>query len=824
MIPSYLKETSILYAPDFRRYDGDNISILLDPEGPNWIGINARGVEIITLLDGKTSLGEVARSYSSRYGLEGPKAWLHVYSFIKDALRQKFISTQPLQWNGHTGRNAFLTLSGLKELWIHTNNSCNLRCTHCLVESSPSGAKGLSTPELTELICEAKALGVSQFYFTGGEPLLRPDLFQLIPYATDGDSKLTILTNGVLINEEIVKRLNTLPHGSVRLQISLDGSKPEVNDPIRGKDSFVSILRGIRKVVGGGISPTVATVLTSENLHDLPELLRLLHNLGVSKLHLLYPHHRGRALQARVGLSTMELLDAISRARSLASELGLVIDNLSVLAARLQAPKFTRFDLSNACWDSLCVYSNGKVYPSAVFAGHKALCCGNIKEGSLEEIWRRSPTCQLVRSATLQDKPPCRACPLKYLCGGGDIEYAYFASQPEANLLGADPYCDFYKEIIPLLLKEAVQEARKDLNGGTGLDAPRIYLGMGERSSCCTEEKSEADGTSVRTIRTNCTANLDKGQQRESLQQFYAQAAKQPQQELCCPSVYLSEEIQHIPQEAIERFYGCGGPLALAGLNPGETVLDLGSGAGMDCFMAAKKVGPNGRVIGLDMTDTMLQVASGYKGRVSENLGYDVVSFTKGFLEEIPLRSGSVDIVISNCVINLSMDKRKVLSEIWRVLREKGRFVISDIVSDTEVAAHLRSDKLLWGQCLAGALTEEEFLTYLEQVGFQGIEILQKRFWKALGGCNFFSVTVRGYKFQKSAQCSYQGHVAMYCGPFKAVMDEEGHLFPRGEAVEVCTDTAERLQKTPYSRVFIVNTADKTEGVSTNCNPQEKCC
>ncbi|HHT9132786.1 MAG TPA: radical SAM protein, partial [Candidatus Tripitaka californicus] len=276
MISSPIKETSILYSPDYHRYSVDNLAILLDQEGPNWIGADARGAEIIGLLDGKTPLGEVVRTYSSRYTMESPKAWLHVYSFIRDALRHQFVSTQPFQRDSYPGRGAFLSLNGLKELWIHTNNSCNLRCAHCLVESSSSGEYGLSTSELAELIHQAKSLGVSQFYFTGGEPFLRPDLFQLCSFAIAGGSNVTILTNGTLINKETVKWLNALPPGSVRLQISLDGSKPEVNDPIRGRGSFESILRGIGEAVHAGLSPTVATVLLPENLHDLPELPRLL--------------------------------------------------------------------------------------------------------------------------------------------------------------------------------------------------------------------------------------------------------------------------------------------------------------------------------------------------------------------------------------------------------------------------------------------------------------------------------------------------------------------------------------------------------------------
>jgi ubiquinone/menaquinone biosynthesis C-methylase UbiE len=174
------------------------------------------------------------------------------------------------------------------------------------------------------------------------------------------------------------------------------------------------------------------------------------------------------------------------------------------------------------------------------------------------------------------------------------------------------------------------------------------------------------------------------------------------------------------------RFYGCGSPISLAGIKKGESVIDLGSGGGIDCFIAAKKTGPRGKVIGIDMTNSMLQVAERNKIPVAQNLGFDVVEFRKGYLEAIPVEDHSVDLLTSNWVINLSPDKQKVFSEMWRKLKDHGRAVISDIIADNPVSTRLALNPQLWGECISGALTQEAFLTFLEEAGFYGLEILKK--------------------------------------------------------------------------------------------------
>jgi len=347
-----------------------------------------------------------------------------------------------------------------------------------------------------------------------------------------------------------------------------------------------------------------------------------------------------------------------------------------------------------------------------------------------------------------------------------------------------------------------------------------VYTGMGESAVTCATEETPGE---VLTNRSECVLTFDVDAPRKMIRRFYGSAAETPQEELCCPVQPDPEDLSHIPKAVIERFYGCGSPVGAAGIRLGETALDLGSGAGIDVFIAAKKVGPTGRAIGIDMTPQMLAVARESQSQVAAALGYDVVEFREGFLEAIPVGDRSVDLVTSNCVINLSPDKPRVFADMWRVLKDHGRIVVADIVADQEVPPHQRRDPRLWGECISGALTEEEFLAALERAGFYGLQVLKKTFWKEVEGFNFFSVTVRGYKFEKTAGCVYAGQTATYQGPFRGVSDEEGHWFPRNTPIVVCTDTAAKLSRAPYASLFVV-TGVTSEDADTGCDPASGCC
>lgn len=309
---------------------------------------------------------------------------------------------------------------------------------------------------------------------------------------------------------------------------------------------------------------------------------------------------------------------------------------------------------------------------------------------------------------------------------------------------------------------------------------------------------------------------------REDVKEFYSKAAITSQPSLCCPTNYQAEDVSHIPADVLKISYGCGSPVSRASIKEGETVVDLGSGGGIDCFIAAKTAGKSGKVIGIDMTDEMLSHAEKNRKYVEKKLGYSNIDFRKGVLEDIPVDSDSVNIIVSNCVINLSTSKQKVFKEIYRILKNHGRFVISDIVSDTEVPEDMRSDKKLWGECVSGAETQQNLMETAKTAGFYGISTEHDYIWKEVNGIKFSSVTFRGWKFTKGKECVYKGQYAIYKGPFRNVSDDDGHTYQAGEPVEICTDTTTKLTRPPYLGSFILIDTSKNGDEIIECGP--KCC
>ncbi|MGE5096032.1 MAG: arsenite methyltransferase [Betaproteobacteria bacterium] len=207
----------------------------------------------------------------------------------------------------------------------------------------------------------------------------------------------------------------------------------------------------------------------------------------------------------------------------------------------------------------------------------------------------------------------------------------------------------------------------------------------------------------------------------------------------CCDPItsnlYEKHEAHSVPDDALKASLGCGNPTALAELKPGETVLDLGSGGGIDVLLSARRVGPTGRAFGLDMTDDMLALAEENKRKS----GLENVHFLKGEIENIPLPDNSVDVIISNCVINLSGDKDKVLREAFRVLKPGGRFAVSDVVVRGAVPANIRRSMELWVGCVAGALSDEEYRAKLSAAGFEKIDLEETRVYDAEDARSFLA-------------------------------------------------------------------------------------
>ena len=324
------------------------------------------------------------------------------------------------------------------------------------------------------------------------------------------------------------------------------------------------------------------------------------------------------------------------------------------------------------------------------------------------------------------------------------------------------------------------------------------------------------------------------------VRQRYAVGAKERADKLCCPVAYDENLLRVIPREVIERDYGCGDPSRY--LRQGEVVVDLGSGAGKICFIAAQIVGPSGKVIGVDMTDEMLEVARRNAPIVAAHIGYANVDFRKGRIQDLALdlelldrqlkktpitdaasflaadelaeelrvkhpliATDSVDVVVSNCVLNLvePKSKRQLFDEIFRVLKKGGRAVICDIVSDEEVPEEMQNDPELWSGCISGALTEESFLQAFEHAGFYGVQILKRdaQPWRAVQGIEFRSMTVAAFK-GKQGECFERNQAVIYCGPFKEVLDDDNHRMERGKRYAVCDKTYNLYKKAPYRELF----------------------
>ena len=299
---------------------------------------------------------------------------------------------------------------------------------------------------------------------------------------------------------------------------------------------------------------------------------------------------------------------------------------------------------------------------------------------------------------------------------------------------------------------------------------------------------------------------------------------------------YLRRILAEIDDEILSRFYGCGSPLPLA--LGGATVLDLGCGTGRDAYLAARLAGPEGRVIGVDMTPEQLAVARRHEAAQAARFGYDApnTDFRHGYIEDLRtagIEDDSVDVVISNCVINLSPDKPAVFSEIFRVLKPGGELLFADVFADRRLPAHLADDAELYGECLAGALYAEDFRRLLRGLGCLDYRIVRHRsvtlddpdVAERVGTAQFFSTTIRAFKLPGLLEdrCEDYGQVATYRGtiphaPHAFTLDDHHH-FETGRPMLVCGNTAAMLEATRYAPHFTVSGDRSTHFGLFDCAP-----
>ena len=757
----------------------DGYYLVLDPAAPNWLATDEDGAWIARRLRAGQARDEISYRYAKRVGVSLRRGLELVGRFAEEA--GEFAS--PRNGPAYRGRASYLEPERLREVWLHVSDRCNLACRHCLVSSGPRGREGAPSDELAGILRQAHALGADTFYFTGGEPFLRDDMPALLREVTcTYRATAVVLTNGTLIDEELATELAALPRDRLHLQVSLDGSCAERNDAVRSPGSFDRAVRGIEAARAAGLNVTVASVVLRRNLDDLVPLADLVRELGVEHLHLMWQHVRERGgRMARAGMH--RLVGSVSDLGRHAQSTGLVIDNLENARRMVNGDAQIKYDLSNACWDSLAIYRDGRVFPSACLVGIDSQAGGSLRDSSLKDVWLNSEMFAAYRARTVVESDGINGDPWVYLHGGGDPEQAYFASNGDGGR-ALDPYLPLHRAIARQVIDDGVAERRRLI--GSRSPGPMVYQLMGEDGYGCPTEAGVRNGGAhkVDFVHSNCVLIQDViAKSRAQIREYYAEAAREPKSEICQPMALDPRLVSHIPDEVIARSYGCGSPVLAADPKEGESVLDLGSGAGMECFIAARLVGPKGRVIGIDMTDDMLRFAAEARRGVVERLGYDNVTFQKGILEALPLADESVDAVISNCVINLSPEKLKVFAEIRRVLRPGGRVVISDIVSRTPLPPEIRFNPRLKGECIAGALTERKLLAALEKLGLVGVEVLQKNHWRTVDEVAFDTVTVRARKPGMGSRVRYS-----YPGPFRSVVLESGQELARGVPAEISSD------------------------------------
>lgn len=328
---------------------------------------------------------------------------------------------------------------------------------------------------------------------------------------------------------------------------------------------------------------------------------------------------------------------------------------------------------------------------------------------------------------------------------------------------------------------------------------------------------------------------------RESVQDYYGKVLKTNQDlktNACCTAdslpAHVKPIVKEIHEEVLEKFYGCGSPIPLE--LTGKSVLDLGCGSGRDSYIMSKLVGAHGQVIGVDMTEEQLQVAKKHQEYHRQKFGFEKsnLTFLKGYIEDLEsldVKSNSIDVVTSNCVINLSANKKRVFAEIFRILKSGGELYFSDIFSDRRIPEGLKNDPVLLGECLGGALYIEDFRRLLYTLGCSDYRVVKSspittyspEIESKIGKIKFYSLTIRAFKLDLEDRCEDYGQVAYYKGtipeaPNVFVLDDH-HAFEANRPLTVCSNTALMLTDSRYGRHFNVVGDTKRHFGLFNCAP-----
>ena len=761
---------------NYKRFEYDNIPIYIDSDYPNWMAVNSAGDRLIQSI--QSGMDDILTQSDWQWEINA----------------RKFINNFPeTPSEPYHGRSEYLSLSHLDECWLHITNQCNLACAYCLFSCDSNDCKALSLEDIRRSVDESYQLGARIFYLTGGEPLVHKDIDRILHLILNNyhDTSLVIMTNGILI-PKYEKLLNSLPQDRLFFQVSVDGIG-EVNDQTRGKNSFNKLIKGLDILSHFRSRNTIAMTIHAGNIDQMKAVIDLSKSYNMDAVHFMWLIIRGKATPD-IYVDPETLFSKFVDACDYAQQQGIEIDNLKNLEAQVFSPAGTRYDLGNAGWRSIAIGADKNIYPTAAMIHESTLNCGSIHQG-IENIWRNSEILNRLRRTSHKDNNNFHMSSFKFLTGGSDIDHSYFNG---AEFDGHDPYLPFYeKSILWLIAQEARQTETHPY--------PQILLHMGDKLKNC-----HSDGEGVSLTHSNCVLTFSST--RKVVGDFYSQADSAQNDDIINPVCYPESEISHIPKHSRIRSYGCGSPVLDANICTNEIVVDLGSGAGVECFIAAKKTKAHGKVFGIDMLDHMIDKANKSMPQVVRNLGYNNIEFRKGFLEAIPLNDNMADLVTSNCVINLSENKRLTFKEIFRILKPGGRIVISDVVTDRMSPREILNDPQLQGECIAGAMVQTYLFSMLESIGFTDLSIMKRFFYRTVKNHHFYSLTYTAFKPEERKTVS-----VLYPGPYAAVITDHGDILMRGQITQMqMPANSESLSPD----ILILD----SQGNATNIDANNSCC
>ncbi len=746
----------------FFRFSRPETSVYIDPLTPYWFCANPELDGLITELadaslfsDSMTSLNDIDQRLMKLSSLR---------SFLKS------VEIPPAR--PYSGRESG-KLQRLSEIWLHVTDRCNLRCSHCLFSETFEKPEQISFADAKKIVTEAIPLGLKVVCLTGGEPLIHPEITEIIKFILKRqDLSIAILTNGLLYGR-LSEFSGSMDKSRITLQVSIDGSE-YTHDMIRGRGSHRGALESVGKMLEDGFGVSLSMSVNSNNLSAMSNFISTAGKMGVRNVHFMWHFTKGHG-KFHSFPSIPELIREFLGVMDLADEKGIRIDNVEAIRSQVFTHIGTRFDLGSAGWETLTVGPDNGIYPTPASVRTGALCGGDWRDG-IENVWRNSLVLKEIRSLSMNMIPELSVDPLRFITGGGDVDHCLLnhVSGRHETGLADDPYRPLYNALAIRVIEKEVKSLPLSRDYG-------LILRMGDIIYNCHNDPD------VNFTHSNCLLSLTTNSGEDLIRDFYADRAEQTDKIILNP-ISLDESVADlVPEFALKRRYGCGSPVTSAALMVGETLVDLGCGSGVELFMASKTLGPGGRAVGVDMTSQMLDLAASANHEVIEKLGFNNCFFLRGMLERLPFPDCFADVVISNCVVNLSGNKRRVFSEIFRILKPGGRFVISDVVSETEPPIEIKTDQKLSGECLGGALRQDYLFSMIRDTGFCNSSIIARFPYREVDRHQFFSMTFKAFKPDSSGLT----HV-MYKGPFEFLkLDQQPDLIMcKGVVGEVELNTA----------------------------------